>query len=144
MSLCWSGSDDLPARATLAYVIEGRDPFAMITAAMEAIRARLGSFRLRREKAVPAFARMLGWCTWDSFYQAVDEKKVIAGLTSFKKAQFPLRFMILDDGWLDTMEEVYLNSFRADGKKFPAGLKRVSDRAKKESGDPWQGMCTIL
>jgi len=109
VDLRWSGADDLPERATLAYVTDGHDPFAMITTAMAAVRARLGSFRLRLEKAVPAFAGMLGWCTWDAFYQGVDEEKVIAGLTSFKKAKFPLRYMILDDGCLDTSDDFYLN-----------------------------------
>ena len=140
VSLRWSGSDDLPEHATLAYMTEGGNPFVMITAAMAAVSARLGSFRLRLEKAVPAFAGMLGWCTWDAFYQGVDEEKVIAGLTSFKKAKFPLRYMILDDGWLDTSDDFYLNSFRADKVKFPAGLARVSARAKQEFGLDYFGI----
>ena len=38
------------------------------------------------DRSAPDFANYLGWCTWDSFYTQVDDKKVFTGLESLEKA----------------------------------------------------------
>lgn len=122
-----------PDEALAAVVAIGRDPYELSLRAVAAASKRLGTFRLRSEKRVPAFVDYFGWCTWDAFYGAVDGAKVIEGLTSFRKGGISPKFMILDDGWLD-VEGHMLNSFRSAGAKFPQGLGGLIRQAKQEFG----------
>ena len=55
------------------------------------------------------------------------------GLDSFKKANFPLGFMILDDGTWDSNYE-YLNTAAVSKSKFPNGLRSLIDKAKNMYG----------
>ncbi|MDE6030377.1 MAG: hypothetical protein K2G32_02020, partial [Oscillospiraceae bacterium] len=75
----------------------------------------------------------LGWGTWDAFYGAGDEEQVIMGLESFKKANFPLGFMILDDGSWDTYYDS-LNSIAVNPDKFSDGLHGLISNAKENYG----------
>jgi len=63
-----------------------------------------------KEKSVPAFADLFGWCTWDAFYREVSTAKVMQGLATFKRKGFVPRFLILDDGWQDEKKN-FLQSF---------------------------------
>lgn len=47
------------------------DPFMLLERAFAAAADRLGSFRVRKEKALPASLDVFGWCTWDAFYSQV-------------------------------------------------------------------------
>lgn len=122
-----------PGDEPILYIEYGKNPYELTKSAMKAVSAKLGSFKLREEKHSPEFADYLGWCTWDAFYGAVDEQKVISGLESFKSAGFPLGFMILDDGSWDAHYD-YLNSARSHPEKFPRGLKALIDDAKQTYG----------
>ncbi|NLF40356.1 hypothetical protein GX586_13005 [bacterium] len=119
--------------AVLAFSGMKRDPFELVDDAMCAVSSFLRTFKPASEKATPDFSLFLGWCTWDAFRQDVDARKVLAGLRSFKKGGVQLGFMILDDGWLDTAAD-RLNSFNADGRKFPKGLAPLIARAKAGFG----------
>lgn len=122
-----------PESAELLYTEQGSDPYELVKSAVRNISERLGSFKLRENKKTPKFLDFLGWCTWDAFYGAVDEEKAIMGLDSFKKADFPLGYMILDDGSWDAYYD-YLSTASVKKEKFPDGLHRLIDRAKKEYG----------
>jgi len=122
-----------PAAAELLYIEQGSDPYELVKSAVRHAAEKLGSFKMRTDKKVPEFIDYIGWCTWDAFYGEVDEEKVIMGLESFKKAGFPLGFMILDDGSWDTDRE-YLNKASVSEKKFPNGLRSLIDVAKKQYG----------
>lgn len=122
-----------PDNAELLYIDYGKDPYQLTLNAVKNISERLQSFNLRTEKNIPKFLDYIGWCTWDAFYGAVDEEKVIMGLDSFKKADFPLRYMILDDGSWNAHYE-YLNTASVSESKFPDGLHSLIDKAKNEYG----------
>ncbi len=122
-----------PHEALTLLVAIGRDPYELSRQAVHAASRRLGTFRTREQKRMPAFVDYFGWCTWDAFYGAVDEAKVIEGLESFRKGGISPRFMILDDGWLD-VEGHMLNSFRAAPAKFPNGLGGLIRQAKQNYG----------
>lgn len=95
-----SGDASLVTSAvTGAFIAEGADPHELMPRAAEAVAARLGGGRLRRDKPLPAFADRFGWCTWDAFYQDVTAEKVREGLESFKAIGVQPRVVILDDGW---------------------------------------------
>lgn len=126
-------SGEEPESAELLYVAHGTDPYKLSENAVKEVSRRLGSFKARDEKHIPEFRDYLGWCTWDAFYGAVDEEKVIMGLESFKKADFPLGFMILDDGSWDTYYDT-LNSAAANPNKFSDGLHGLIKNAKENYG----------
>lgn len=122
-----------PESAELLYVEYGDDPYELTKSAVRHISEKLGSFKMRTDKKTPEFTDYLGWCTWDAFYGAVDEEKVIMGLDSFKNANFPLGYMILDDGTWDANYE-YLNTASVSKNKFPDGLHSLIDKAKNMYG----------
>ena len=126
-------SGEEPESAELLYTQYGRDPHELVKAAVKNVSERLGTFKLREDKKIPGFLDYLGWCTWDAFYGAVDEEKVIMGLESFRKADFPLGYMILDDGSWDAYYD-YLNTASVKKEKFPGGLHSLINKAKSGYG----------
>lgn len=121
-----------PPEAALLFVGTGPDPYRLCRTAVAWVAEGLRTFRVREEKPVPEFADYLGWCTWDAFRETVDEGKVLAGLASWRKARFPLKFCLLDDGWLDTRTGL-LCGWDANSK-FPSGLKGLIAKAKADYG----------
>jgi raffinose synthase len=119
------------------YVAVGTDPFALVRAGAESVAKRLGIGKLRREKPVPAAFHDFGWCTWDAFYQEVSEANVLRGLESLRAAGTPPRFLILDDGWQESVRratgEKRLTGFGAN-EKFPGGLAPLVERTKRDYG----------
>lgn len=133
LSIRVSENDPLPDSATLLLVATGNDPLALVQWAIKKVSERLGTFRLRSEKAIPTWVNYFGWCTWDAFYKEVTAEKVLQGLESLKQAGFSPRFLILDDGWQDVQDEQLL-SFHTQPERFPQGLKPLVDKAKAEYG----------
>ncbi|MCM1047432.1 MAG: alpha-galactosidase [Clostridiales bacterium] len=120
-----------PDMAELLYIDSGIDPYELSYRAISEISKRLGSFKMRNEKKIPKFLDYIGWCTWDAFYGSVDAEKIIMGLESFKKANFPLGYIILDDGAWDSYYD-YLNQVRLCTEKFPNGIKSLVTLAKEK------------
>jgi stachyose synthetase len=56
---------------------------------------------LIQEKALPAMADRLGWCTWDAFYLTVDPVGIWQGVSEFANAGVGVlpRFLMINDGW---------------------------------------------
>lgn len=120
-------------RATAACVAWGGDPYETTRRAAAASADRLRTFRVREQKAEPDFVDMIGWCTWNAYGHGVTADKVLDGVASFADAGFPLGYVILDDGWLDT-EAGRLRSFEADPDSVPGGLAPLIRRCKSEYG----------
>jgi raffinose synthase len=123
--------------ALLAYVAVGDDPYQLCRDGARAVAERLGTFRVRRDKALPKLCDWFGWCTWDAFYQEVSYEKVRQGLASFRAGGVEPRLLILDDGWqtvrkLDT-GAARLAAFAAN-EKFPGGVAATVALAKLEYG----------
>ncbi len=122
---------------TAVYVAVGADLHALMEDAARVVAARLGSGRLRRDKPLPAWVEGFGWCTWDAFYQEVDQTKVRAGLEGFRKLGVMPRMMILDDGWQSEAVmptgERRLTAFAAN-RKFSGDLGPLVRMAKDEFG----------
>lgn len=122
---------------TAVYIGVGDDLHALMEHAARAVSARLGSGRLRRDKPLPAWVEGFGWCTWDAFYQEVDQAKVRSGLESFRALGVMPRMMILDDGWqseaVTQTGERRLTAF-APNRKFSGDLGPIVRMAKDEFG----------
>jgi raffinose synthase len=56
-------------------VAAAASPFEAIEAAVGLAARRMGTFALRRDKAVPPVVDVFGWCTWWGLYKlnAVDQ-----------------------------------------------------------------------
>jgi raffinose synthase len=89
---------------------------------------------LRSKKSYPKQFDYIGWCTWNSLgSKKLDEQHVLDGVSSFTKNNFPLGWLLIDDGWLST-NNGKLNSFTPNPQKFPNGFKPLISKLKKENG----------
>ncbi len=127
--LTFSSIDEnkLKDKTDLLCFATGDNPYELSEKIVAAYANKVGTFKMRKEKSVPKFVDLLGWCTWNAWFQDVSEKLVLEGLEVIKNKKIPVKFMILDDGWQDA-EERYLNSFTANDK-FPSGLSELAKLA---------------
>lgn len=127
--LAETGDTSLPVQGgRCLFVSHGTDLDTLLEKSARAISKALPGARLRGRKPAPVILDKFGWCTWNAFYQTVDREKVLEGLQSFSAdGTPPPRFLVLDDGWLDTAPLPcggdVLKGFEANGRKFPGGLK---------------------
>lgn len=115
-------------------VAASTDPLAAVWMNYRGAR-KLGGIRvpLRNERKFPEFFRGFGWCTWDAFYKEVSAEKIYEKLTEFKEKGIPVKWVIIDDGWM-TVNGDKLAGFDVDRTKFPEGLKATIARMKSEFG----------
>ena len=115
-------------------VAASTDPLAAVEADYRGAR-KLGGLRvpLRSERSLPGFFRGFGWCTWDAFYKEVSSDKIYEKLAEFKSKNIPVKWVIIDDGWMTTNGDK-LSGFDIDRSKFPEGLKATIARMKNEFG----------
>lgn len=82
-----------------AFIINGTNFPQIVEQAANAINSYMANAELRKNKQYPEFAKKLGWCTWNAFYQTVSAEKVFEGLKTLKEVGIEPRTLILDDGW---------------------------------------------
>ncbi|KMT09992.1 hypothetical protein BVRB_5g122070 [Beta vulgaris subsp. vulgaris] len=104
--------------------------------AFSAIRVHLNTFRLLEEKKIPSIVDKFGWCTWDAFYLSVEPKGVFHGVDEFSQGGFPIRFLIIDDGWQsvicdeDNIHEDKNKSLVLGGEQMTLRLYRFDEGEK--------------
>ncbi len=86
----------------------------------------------RQERRLPEQFRSLGWCSWNAFYTDVDETGLRQKAEEFTKKSVPVRWMIIDDGWMST-RDTFLTDFVPDRKKFPHGFSQMVKDIKHSS-----------
>ncbi|KAF6146266.1 hypothetical protein GIB67_011738 [Kingdonia uniflora] len=105
----------------LQFCVESGDPNVESSQALEAVFVNSGEnpFELMREsiKYMPATLDWFGWCTWDAFYTEVNPQGIKEGLESLSEGGCPARFLIIDDGWQDTV-----NEYHKEGKPLFEGI----------------------
>lgn len=113
------------------FIARGPDPYALCAAGAGAVQQRLGTGRLRRDKALPDFADLFGWCTWDAFYKEVSADKVLQGLAEFERGGVSPRLLVLDDGWQTWQRaatgEDRLTRLAPNDERFGGDLSRRSE-----------------
>ncbi|KAI3433391.1 hypothetical protein D9Q98_003207 [Chlorella vulgaris] len=88
----------------------GREPYALIEAAVTAAAALSGGARPLRDKQLPPNLDVFGWCSWDSFYSAVSASGLSDAVQSLASGGTPPRWVVIDDGWQCTeVDEPYRN-----------------------------------
>ncbi|KAK5831557.1 hypothetical protein PVK06_015355 [Gossypium arboreum] len=124
-SLQGNSSDELefcdPAVVTLeslkaAFVNYGDHPFDLVKDSM-IVKKKL-KYVVVFEVQMPGILDWFGWCTWDAFYSDVNPQGIKDGLMSLSQGGTPARFLLIDDGWQDT-----INEFLEQGEPFVDGLQ---------------------
>ena len=68
----------------------------------------------------------LGWCTWNAFYTQVSGTKLVDAAQRLQANQIPVRWMILDDGWQHTTNDLANN-----GKQWTQRLESLRESPTK-------------
>ncbi|MEO0473020.1 MAG: Sip1-related alpha-galactosidase [Bacteroidota bacterium] len=114
----------------------GNDPYALFKQLFEAGLTEMGKpENAIGKKIYPGKMDYIGWCTWNASENGrlLTEDFVIESVKTFTDHDFPLGWVIIDDGWFDH-EGRKLNSFRPDTVKFPNGFTSLNKRLREECG----------
>lgn len=106
-------------------ITAGIDPYKCCEKAVKRALLSMGkSSMFRRERTYPEMFEYFGWCSWDAFYHQVSHNKIIEKMDELKEKEIPVKWVLIDDGWLNAdYEKQLLKDFDADPVKFPKGLK---------------------
>lgn len=92
-----------------------------------------GQINWRSDKAFPEPFNYLGWCSWEHYRTKIDETTITNAIKDIQKSDLPIRWVMVDDGYLD-QEKGRLLSFDVNPKKFPNGwepiMKLKDDKVK--------------
>ena len=117
---------------------EGEDLFAAINRVFEKA-AEIKQLPLKKDRTYPEMFEYFGWCSWDAFYTDISEEKVLEKVAELRDKQIPVRWLLMDDGWLNT-EKQCLSTFTPDPEKFPKGFQDMIAKIKEESFVRWIGV----
>ena len=117
-----------------ALVCTGSDPYEVVRRGMAAAVRWMGRGRLRTDKPTPAWVDRLGWCTYDAFYDAVDEPKILQGLEAFAAGGIVPGYVLIDEGWQQAARG-YLAGYGVKADAFTDDrLATVVRKAKQDYG----------
>lgn len=105
--------------------------------------AEYKGIRSRKERRVPEMLRYLGWCSWDAFYREVSAEKICQKAEELAEKNIPVRWMIIDDGWMSAQDEL-LSDFVPDKTKFPDRFKAITKRIREKGMIRWFGVWHAL
>lgn len=105
--------------------------------------AEYKGIRMRKKRRIPEMFQFLGWCSWDAFYKEVSEEKIRQKAQELMEKNVPVRWMIIDDGWLSVQDEL-LYDFSPDEEKFPNGFKNMIRDIKTLGSIRWFGVWHAL
>ncbi|MDE7414844.1 MAG: alpha-galactosidase [Lachnospiraceae bacterium] len=105
--------------------------------------AEYKGIRMREKRRVPEMFHYLGWCSWDAFYTEVSEEKIRQKAEELVQKKVPVKWMIIDDGWLSARDEL-LYDFVPDKAKFPNGFKDMIKEIKEKGDFRWFGVWHAL
>ncbi len=105
--------------------------------------ARVKNIRTREQRRLPEMFRYLGWCSWDAFYTDVNETGIRQKAAEFAEKQIPVKWIIIDDGWL-TLKNRLLYDYHPDPEKFPDGFTKMTEDIKSATSVKWFGVWHAL
>lgn len=118
----------------------GEDPYELMKRHVDIALKQLDYPTLPRDrKTYPEILDYLGWCSWDAFYHKVNEEGLLAKAAEMKDKNLPVRWVVIDDGWSNTVDGK-LQAFEADAEKFPQGLAHAIGELKQRFGISWVGV----
>lgn len=123
-------------------IAEADSVYAAAEMAVEAA-CSLRNIPMKKERRLPEMFEYFGWCSWDAFYTDITEAKVLSKVKELKKKQVPVRWILMDDGWLSVTDQ-RLTSFEPDTAKFPNGFAEMNGKIKKDGQIRWVGVWHAL
>ncbi|TVU15548.1 hypothetical protein EJB05_39073, partial [Eragrostis curvula] len=87
------------------FINSGDNPFKLLKESIKTLCTIKGTFSHIEDKEIPENLDWFGWCTWDAFYKDVNPTGIEEGLQSLREGGAPPRFLIIDDGWQETVDE---------------------------------------
>ncbi|XP_059643705.1 probable galactinol--sucrose galactosyltransferase 2 [Cornus florida] len=87
------------------FISSGDNPYELIKNSIKTLAKHKGTFNHIEDKKIPPHLDWFGWCTWDAFYKDVDPQGIKEGLQSFSEGGCLPKFLIIDDGWQETVNE---------------------------------------
>ncbi|OIT29027.1 putative galactinol--sucrose galactosyltransferase 2 [Nicotiana attenuata] len=140
-----SGDPDVQTSQSYAvFVNSGDNPYELMKDSIKILEKHKGTFSHIENKKIPTHLDWFGWCTWDAFYKEVNPAGIKAGLQSFLEGGCSPKFLIIDDGWQDTV-----NEFQKEGEllieetQFATRLADIKENSKFKSLES-DGSCTNL
>lgn len=100
------------------FINSGDNPFEVITDSIKVLEKVKGTFNRIDNKKIPSHLDWFGWCTWDAFYTDVNPQGIKEGLQSFSAGGLSPKFLIIDDGWQETV-----NEYRKEGEPDIEGIQ---------------------
>lgn len=97
------------------------------------------NFPLVQDRSYPEILEYLGWCSWDAFYTDISEEKVRQKVREIQDKEIPVRWILLDDGWLSVRNDC-LYSMKPEALKFPKGFSEMCREIKENSSIDWIGV----
>lgn len=94
---------------------------------------------LKEKRIYPEMFEYLGWCSWDAFYTDISEDKVRNKAKELTEKQVPVRWFLMDDGWLSVHGQ-RLYDLMPEKEKFPQGFKSMISEIKETSQIDWFGV----
>ncbi|WVZ86141.1 hypothetical protein U9M48_032974 [Paspalum notatum var. saurae] len=88
------------------FISSGDNPFKLMKESIKIVSKIKGTFSHIEDKEIPSNLDWFGWCTWDAFYKDVNPRGIEEGLQSLREGGVPPGFLIIDDGWQETVDEI--------------------------------------
>lgn len=121
---------------------EGRDIYEAVHLAFRRA-AEEKRIPMRRERAYPEPFEYLGWCSWNACYTELSEEKIRAKAKEFAEKKIPVRWILLDDGWL-SVRDGRLYDLAPEKEKFPRGFRDMTAQIRENSPVRWFGVWHAL
>jgi hypothetical protein len=123
----------------LCFILsEGRNLYQITEQAFQ-MASELKNVPMKKDRLYPEMFEYFGWCSWDAFYTDISETKVLDKVEELKNKLIPVRWLLMDDGWLNT-EEQCLKTLEPDPTKFPSEFKDMIHKIKQETQITWTGV----
>jgi hypothetical protein len=117
---------------------EGDNLFEIITKVYD-VASEIKKVPAKGDRRYPEMFEYFGWCSWDAFYTDITEQKVLQKVEELKDKQVPIRWLLMDDGWLNT-KNMCLTTLEPEPVKFPNQFKDMITKIKDDSMINWVGV----
>jgi alpha-galactosidase len=105
-----------------------------------ALKEYFNQLRPKVEAGKVIFKDIIGWSTWDYYQSGITEKDVLKNMEWLKQhKEIPVEYIQLDAGFSDCEGDWLVTN-----KKFPHGLKWLSDKIKEYGFRPALWLCPFL
>lgn len=145
LKLCTFGTDVFTGDAPLFTWAFADDPYSATQQCWDQALASdfcKDNIQRRSDKEYPELYNYLGWCTWEAFGGGINEANVIQSIRDIKTSPVPVRWVIVDDGYLNTQTPTDDRSQILDfgtNNKFPNGWNTITS-LKDDASVKWMGI----